>query len=227
MPIPSLDHLADAMRVNAIATPDPAHDATHAHADAWTTAAGMVDTHAQRTREAAATAAVDHLATVERLLRPTYPAGTVTLTTDEARELAAAVAAAVNAAAVLPADTLTPPAVAPPPAQVDISPDLMRHMRRIKQTHAGLAYDPHDRPEEVTAVVAAACAVGLVPVPDEGVIRGYRGCIPPTPPAPAAATAPPPAGGPVPQTVDDALAMLAALARPILDGLYAAGGGSR
>lgn len=58
---------------------------------------------------------------------------------------------------------------------------LLADVRRIAAGFRGLAYDPHDRPTEVLAVRRAALAAGLIPVPDESLVRTYRGCTPPAP----------------------------------------------
>lgn len=58
---------------------------------------------------------------------------------------------------------------------------LLADVRRIAAGFRGLAYDPHDRPTEVLAVRRAAIAAGLIPVPDESLVRTYRGCTPPAP----------------------------------------------
>lgn len=128
-------------------------------------------------------------------------------------------------------DELPPTAEPTPEPEPEIAPDLLRHMQQIAQGYRGLAYDPNDRPEEVAAVVAAARAAGLVPVPDESLIRAYRGCTPPTPPGdPVLAAEAAQYAWPLQQripgqavNVDDVLTVLTAQARPVLEALYAAG----
>lgn len=261
---PTLEQLAAAMRQKAICTIDGHPVAEHA----WAEAAAMVDAHAQRVRQTAAAAVLEHMATIDRVLTP----GTdVTLTPEGVADLRAALARVIEphsapasgAAGSLgqPGDRVEdggimgtlvrctecggigvlhkpdelPPTAAPqpetPPTDVDVDPALMRDMQRIAQGYRGLAYDPDDRPEEVAAVIAAAKAAGLVPVPDPALFRAYRGCTPPEP-APAPVVDPVLAAlareaeqyrwnaptGPV----DEVLAVLATQARPLLEALYAA-----
>lgn len=68
------------------------------------------------------------------------------------------------------------PATPDPAAPVEVSPAIELDMKRIAALHPAVEYDPHDRPEEVAAVLAAAKAAGLVPVPSDTITpRTYRG----------------------------------------------------
>lgn len=109
-------------------------------------------------------------------------------------------------------------------AATEPSPQLVESMRAIAASYRGVEYDMHDRPGEVAAVIAAARAVGLVPVPSETITpRTFRGCTPPPP-----ATAPPVIDAGLAQHLDvDAAAeaagqaRLAALAEVLLPALKA------
>lgn len=206
--------LAAAMRAEA----DRAGDSTGPAANVWHAAAGMVELHAGRIRDAALLL-LDVLAVADAALRN---AGV------DQEETRIRLAETVNTLSGLLVGDI-PAHLAPAPAPVDINPGLLADMQVIAQQFRGLAYDPDDRPEEVAAVIAAAKAAGLVPVPSRDITpRSYRGCTPPET-APTAARARFVGGRPVdaPSAVDDVLAaMIAHLApqmRQYLASLYGAG----
>jgi hypothetical protein len=68
------------------------------------------------------------------------------------------------------------------------APGVLADMRRIATQYRGVAYDPHDRPEEILAVRRAAYTAGIIPFPSEHLAppRSYRGATPPTPATPPA-----------------------------------------